>query len=72
MLVVPGQEGPFAVNGGAIPGLVMANHTLHQAMAKWDMWHGATFLSRASCRTVRKGLNRKREIYTAKALVLQK
>ena len=58
MLVEPSLKGPIAVNGRVVSGLVMANHTLLQAMAKWDMWPGATFLSSASCRTVRKGLNR--------------
>lgn len=58
MLVTPGPNSLLTFMGGEVPGLIMANHTLHQAAAKWDMWHGATFLSRASCRTVRKGLNR--------------
>ena len=58
MLVIPGQEGPSLLKGGVVPGLVMANHTLHQAVAKWDLWPGASFLSRASCRTVLNGLKR--------------
>jgi len=39
----------------------MANHALLLALAKRDMWHGATFLDRGTCRTVRKGLDRRKE-----------
>jgi hypothetical protein len=41
--------------GREVPGLVMANHALHLALAKWDLWPGSTFLSAEACRTVRRG-----------------
>jgi hypothetical protein len=48
----------------------MANHALLLALAKRDMWHGATFLDRGTCRTVRKGLNRRKEKLQQKTIVL--
>lgn len=48
----------------------MANHALLLALAKRDMWHGATFMDRGTCRTVRKGLNRRKEKLQQKTIVL--
>ena len=48
----------------------MANHALLLALAKRDMWHGATFMDRGTCRTVRKGLNRREEKLQQKTIVL--
>ena len=50
---------------------VMANHALQLALAKYDMWHGATFMDRGTCRTVRKGLDRSKEKVQQKASVFR-
>lgn len=39
----------------------MANHALLLALAKLDMWHGAISQDSGTCRTVRKGLDRRKE-----------
>jgi hypothetical protein len=56
--------------GSEVSPETMANHALLLALAKRDMWHGATFMDRGTCRTVRKGLNRRKEKLQQKKIVL--
>ena len=51
---------------------LMANYVLQLALAKHDMWHGATFMDRGTCRTVRKRLDRNKEKAQQKTSVLHK
>ena len=55
------SNGLISHTGAKVLPETMANYALQLALAKYDMWHGATFMDRGTCRTVRKRLDRRKE-----------
>jgi hypothetical protein len=66
MSVTPRSDGFYTQTGCRVSDQIVAIHTLHTSLSLKDMWHAATFIQGGRNRTVRKGLNRHREMLQQK------